>query len=83
MRHYIIVEIDEDNSLEVEIFGDCEIEDNSFSHEFGTEVRFDTICNDITYDNDKYTKEEQVLIDTYIEEYREDLELEFIEYYEN
>ena len=61
MRHYIIVEIDEENSLEVEIFGDCEVEDNSFDHEFGTETRFDIVCNDITYDVINYTEEERKL----------------------
>lgn len=69
--------------LVVELEGDCEIEDCSFSHAFGTEICFDVICNDITYDKTDYSYEEKVAIDKYIEDNFTELSEYFCDNYES
>jgi len=78
----IYIELNEEDGIEVELTGDTKIVDESFSHEFGTEEQYSTICEEITYDRTMYCKENQAIIDKYIEDNFETLATQFEEEYE-
>jgi hypothetical protein len=72
----IIVLLDEIEDMPIiELTCSVEMEDDSFTHEFGTEVIPPyPICNSMIYDKSMYNEDECKIIDSYISDNRKSIE---------